>query len=178
MKVYFEESGCGCDGKGNNTVGIKIYVKPGGGSAYHYNGLSELCYFSWVHPDKARVIESDDLPEELWYSITHGTDHADVPQYLSNYKWSVNDLIYTKVNKAKVEAYKKVVDALPSVKTIEDFKQIYPLIKESGTISTTIIDKLFGLMGIKHTEARNGEIGIAFAHDLTIYEQCIEKIFS
>ena len=74
---------------------LKAYVEPkehkGGHCAYIYDMDEKLHEFCWVHPDKARVYDSSELPEEMLYSFTHGIN--DFRVNISNGEtWQLSDL--------------------------------------------------------------------------------------
>ena len=76
----------------------------------------------------------------------------------------LGDLEYNKVSKEQVEALIAVKERINDTKTLEEFKELYPLIKKSNVISHPVMDKLFALSGLPKynvMNAKNGEIGIA-----------------
>lgn len=162
MKVYFEISGGGSDGKGNMVCSIKIYVNPTqDGHAYHFDALGKEYQFAWANPKRAWCYESSELPKALWQSIQHGTWHAEIPAEKKN-NWTLDDLKYERVKMPEVKAWKEVCDKIDSVETLDDFKALYPTLKESNRNSMAVILKLFSICGVDVIPEHNGEMGIAF----------------
>lgn len=159
MKVYFETNG-----GGNGKLWISVYVNPtDDGHGYFYTPDGTECRFAWVHPSEAIVFDSEELPEELWYSIQHGVHFLEI-DVSKRKNWTWDDLEYNKVSKEQVEALIAVKERINDVKTFEEFKELYPLIKKSNVISHPVMDKLFALSGLPELDvmkAKNGEIGIA-----------------
>lgn len=172
MKVYFEEDGIGSEG-----ISISIYVKPTtDGHGYHYDPNGDLTKFAWVNPEEARVFNSSELPDDLWYSIQHGLEEARVDESKEG-KWTFDDLKYNKVNPEEVEAYIEANKRIEDIKTIEEFKDLYPIIKKSNRINRKFIYKLFSFFDdIPDVPLVNGEIGIQFFELVCIYKSLLVKI--
>ena len=171
MKVYFEVSGCGC-----GKLGMKVYVNPkDNGSGYHYGADGQLHEFSWVNPKKAVVFDSSELPENLWYSIQHGVHHVEIEESKRT-NWTWDDIEYTKVSPEEVEAYLEANRRIEDVKSIDDFKELYPLIKKSGRINRKIMNKLFSFYDISEPPVNNGEIGIQFYNMTCIYRSLLVEL--
>lgn len=98
MKVYFEETG-----RDREFVWITVYIKPQeDGSAFMYDYDGKLFDFSYVEPHKAFCIDSKELPEDLWYSLCHGSmDEIYTYKEFEGYKWEISDLCYMKMAKRK-----------------------------------------------------------------------------
>lgn len=161
MKVYFERTGGGC-----GMEIISIYVKPHeDGSAVNYNKDGSEYRYRFASPEMAALcVDSSELPRDLWFSFRHGMNKANVPwEKRSNF--TLDDLIYDKVDREEVKAYVKVMRLLDGVNTIDEFKSLCPLIKRSGSISRKVIRKLFDLCGMTEHIPINGETGLAFLGD-------------
>lgn len=157
MNVYFQQ----CGYRGNSIV-LQVYVQPRrDGHAYHYNADGSESLFAWVNPDIARVFDSSEIPSELWYSIQHGLDYVEIDME-KDISWNLSDLKYDPVKKEEIDAYIKAQTEIDNVGSIEEFKQLYPLIKKGNRASRKMIDKLFSLVGVRTTPPKNGETGIAF----------------
>ncbi len=168
MKVYFEQTG-----RGAKEISINIYVEPNTrGEAYHFNSLGEKICFSWVQPEKARVIDSDELPKILWESIQHGTSYGDIPADKED-DWTFDDLKYNKVNMSEVRAFREVKERIKGVHTIEDFKALYPTIKKSKRVDMEIIKKLYSLAEVEEIPMVNGEQGLYFFQNQLRYHALI-----
>lgn len=176
MKVYFEIKGGGSDGKGNMVRSITIYVNPTkDGHAYHFDSLGEEHQFAWVNPKKAWCYESSELPKAMWQSIQHGTWHAEIPAEKAE-SWTLADLKYDKVKMSEIKAWKEVCDNLDSVKTIDDFKAVYPTLKKSKRCSMAVIRKLFSICGVDEIPECNGEMGIAFLENSFRYRKVLRSL--
>lgn len=167
MKVYFETSGFGC-----GKIGMKVYVNPTeDGHGYHYGPDGELIKFAWTNPKRAIVFDSSDIPEDLWFSIQHGVQHVEVEE--SKKSWTWDDIEYTKVSKEQVDAYIEANRRIDDVKSIDDFKELYPLIKKSKIINLKIMNKLFSFFDVTKPPVKNGEIGIQFYHMTFLYRSLL-----
>ena len=168
MKVYFEE-----DGYGGCEISLNVYVSPRqNGSAYHFgvDGTKELFY--WADPGEAVVFDHKELPEELWYSISHGVHEVTIPEDKSE-NWTLEDIKYDVLNHEKIDAYIEASKKIKEVTTVEDFKKLYPIIKKSGFISNGFVDKLFSLCNVPRIPVWNGENGIAFYQEELIYRSLL-----
>ena len=178
MKVYFDPRGF----FGKN-IWLNLYIKPKkDGSGIQYDALGKEYSFYWANPEKA-VITADhtDLPEDMWYSFCHGVNSFEVPkEKLDDSNWkNLNDLIYTKVSKKQVEALEKVNNTIDNITTIEEFKELYPIIKDSGFFINKVMDKLFNLCNLSKwdvSKAENGEIGISFLYKTDVYKELLKKL--
>lgn len=173
MKVYFETTG-----GGNGKLWLTIYVNPtDDGHGYFYTCDGTEAKFAWTHPSEAVVFDSEELPEELWYSIQHGTHQVELDAKKRK-SWTWDDLEYHKVTKESVAAFEEVKKRIDDVKTLEEYKELYPLIKKSEVISQRVMDKLFALSELPELDvmkARNGEIGIATYQKMLYYIALLKK---
>lgn len=185
MKVYFEPCGCTIKKQPHDITRIKVYVNPeredSTSHAYMFNSLGEKFSFAWADPYKALCVDLDLLPKVMWQSIKHGADdfHIIDPNhdvYFGRRGFTLEDLKYTPVNMKEIKAYKEVCKKIDSVSTIDEFKELYPLIKKGNRTSTSIIYKLLSLMNINPAHYRNGEIGMEFVHNWRIYDACLKEI--
>lgn len=171
MKVYFEESG-----GGPGFTWFDVYVKPtrdGGG--YQYNRFGKLEKFWYTDPEKANVFDSSELPKELWISIQHGTSMVELPD---DKEFSFESLKYNKVDLESIQAYVEVCKRLKNVKTLDDFKKLFPLIKKGNTLNNKIMDTFFNLINFKPNilgYLRRGEIGMALFQKSTDFKTLIKK---
>ena len=160
MKVYFE-----VDGRGYGKLYLNAYVNPTrDGHGYRFDLLGKKHQFAWTHTKEARVFEHTELPEEMWFSISHGSDHFMLDAEKAD-NWTFSDLVYDKIEKESVDAYMEFNKVEKKIKTVDDFKKIYPTIKKCGFVSCDIIGCLFRVLNVPRTPAYNGEIGIAFMMD-------------
>ena len=171
MKVYFEERG-----RGMGKIHILAYVNPtGDGHAYTFNSNGKKCIFAWAHPKEARVYNHTELPKDLYYSIKHGSCDMHVPEE-KRLRWEFDDLEYLKIDKEQVRATKIVHDKIKEVKTIDDFKKLYPHIKRCAYYIPECVYKLCELCGIGEVPMINGELGIAYYKQVFIYNALLKKI--
>jgi len=170
MKVYFETIGGGA-----GKISLSVYVNPTkDGHGYFYSCDGRKVQFAWTNPQKAVVFDSSELPEELWYSFKHGVHHIEADENKLK-DWTWDDLEYHKVEKEQVDALRVVKKKIKDVKTLDDFKELYPTIKKSNVVSHDVMDKLFSFFDIPDVPVRNGEIGIAFFQKMCIYNSLLVK---
>ena len=171
MKVYFEPTGKGSDG-----ISVKIYVEPtDDGHAYRFDTLGNKYLFAWADIKRAKCFESDELPKKMWQSIQHGTHHALIPNGAGK-EWGLGDLKYEKVKMNEVEAYKEVIEKIDDVKTLDEFKELYPTIKKSNRVGMRVIRKLFSICEVSEMPEHNGEMGIAYFNNLMRYHALLEEL--
>lgn len=94
MKVYFEETGTfSYAGKVHKDIEIYVYPQEDR-SAFVFDGEDYLTREKRdVHPEKARVFESDELPTRLWEAIQGGA-HAFYEVDAKLDEWTPKDIIY------------------------------------------------------------------------------------
>ena len=95
MNVYFEENGCGGNRDGTMYVLINMYITPTRrGHAFKYGRDGKKYMFAWANPEEAKVFKSNELPKPLWNKFRNGQiDHIEADYELSDYKWTLNDLV-------------------------------------------------------------------------------------
>lgn len=175
MKVYFEETGFG-HGKCFITVFVSPKEKDRSTEAYQYNPEGKKFSFFWADPIKSRCYDSKELPKIMWDSIRYGCCDMEVDWDKDGYRWNIDDLEYNPVNMTEINAYKKAMKLIGSVKTLDDFKELYPTIKKSNRISQPIINKFFEVVGTRYPDVYNGEIGIAFMQGVCLYKYLLGEI--
>jgi len=175
MKVYFEITGRGGNGKGEMVLSMNIYVNPTkDGHAYHFDSLGIEHIFAWADPSKARCYDSSELPKKLWYSILHGTSVAEIPAKKED-NWTLDDLKYNAVKMSEVKAWSEVCEKIDTVKSIDDFKALYPILRKSKRCSMGVMRKFFSICNIPEIPEQNGEIGMAYFQNLRLFHTLLKE---
>lgn len=162
VKVYFEATG-----GGGGEHWIHCYIKPtGDGHGHRYNIDGTLYQFAWCNSKKAKCVMASELPEEMWYSIQHGT--CDFYQKQKEEEWSlknedidISNLRYEKKDPEQVNMYILAKEAAKNINTIEEFKAFYPKIKDAKELPREIVHKVIALARQNPPRVVNGELGIA-----------------
>jgi hypothetical protein len=171
MKVYFEERGYGM-----GKVSIKAYVNPTkDGHAYSFNSDGKKYIWAWASPSRARVYDHTQLPEDLWFSIKNGSDDMKIPENKRE-NWDFSDLSYHKIEKEQVKATKYVYRQIKNVKTLDEFKKLYPYIKKCAFYIPEVVYKLCELCGVGEVPMVNGELGLAFYKQVCIYNHILKEL--
>ena len=171
MKVYFEERG-----HGMGEIYLQAYVTPTqDGHAYSYDSNGKKYEWAWAHPSEARVFEHTQLPKDLWFSIKNGSCDMTIPAS-KKHDWNFSDLKYRKISREQVEASRYVHKHINEVQTIDDFKKLYPIIRNCAFYIPECVYKLCELFGVGKVPMVNGELGLAFYQQVCIYNQILKKL--
>ena len=161
-RVYFEATG-----GGNGEHWIHCYVKPtGDGHGHRYNIDGTLYQFAWCNHKAAKCVMASELPEEMWYSIRHGTCDFFQPQKegewsLDNKDIDIPNLRYEKKDQEQINMFILAKETVENINTIEEFKAFYPRIKGAKTLPRELVLKVIALAKQNPPSVVNGEIGIA-----------------
>lgn len=170
MKVYFEERGWGAE-----KIFLRAYVNPTkNGYAYSFDANGKKYSWCWAKPIKAVVYDHTQLPQDLWFSIKHGSCDMEIPKNKRE-SWDFSDLIYDKIDQEAAKAAKYVYRQIKMVQTMDDFKKLYPYIKKCAYYIPEVVDKLCELCGIGKVPMVNGELGIAFYRQVCIYNHLLKE---
>lgn len=195
MKIYFE-----CKGRGpynkeltKKHFNILVYVKPRNGEGHKYDSKGNLQSFYWANPRESLSFNEEELPEEMLYSIKHGSCNMhlwidsdklkdiDEDKILLTYKKNKTEFLssveYYKISKEDVENYNKVLEQVKEINDIEQFKSFYLSNKYvQENLISEVMYKLLSLVNVKKSFIINGEIGFAYFNDIQQYLGILETI--
>lgn len=193
MKIYFECKGWGPYNKERTkkNFDIQVYVKPKNGKGHQYDSKGNLQFFYWANPRESLSFNEEELPEEMLYSIKHGScdmhlwidsdklKDIDEDKILLIYKKNKAEFFssveYDRISKEDVENYNKVLEQVKEINDIEQFKSFYLSNKYvQENLISEVMYKLLSLVNAKKSPIINGEIGFAYLNDMYLYLGILE----
>lgn len=130
---------------------INVYVNPtDDGEGYQYNIEGKLDKFAWCDYTKAKCVLSSDLPDEMWYSIKHGSNDFKYPAKegeddLEKEDIDINQLVYDKIEPKHVRLYNEAKKATKEIHTIEHLNAFLPKIRDAKYLPIEFVHKAIKL---------------------------------
>ena len=138
-----------------------------------YNPVGEPMSYKWAYPKVENRF--DNVPEDILFSFQHGTWRFSAPESVSPDD-GLENLIRNSDFKFVTKEYVDLSKEMVSVETVEDVRNLWPMLKKHNLANVGIASICLEAMGLEILPPRNGEIGIHSMMILATFTDNVEAI--